>query len=150
MGLMAKKRYGIPSLHRQFPDDDACLDFLFGILNNTGKCFCGGIFSRIPNRRQFQCSRCRLQIAPTSGTIFHKSVTPLTLWFHAIMLYLNAKSDISAKTMERELEVSYKTAWRMLTLMRESLKTNRASVAKDDFEHALRNLISAHKRKRKR
>lgn len=138
---MKDHRYGVPSLRRRFPDDNACLDFLFSIVH-SGKCRCGGVYRRIRDRRQFQCSQCRLQVAPTSGTIFHKSVTPLTLWFHAIMLFLNAKGDISAKTLERELEVSYKTAWRMLTLIRKSLTKSKRPL-KSDVEHALQNIVTA-------
>jgi len=37
------------------------------------------------------------------------------------MVFSNAKSGISAKTIERDLEVTYKTAWRMLHLIRKAL-----------------------------
>lgn len=47
--------------------------------------------------------------------------TPLPLWFHTIMVASNAKSSMSAKALERDLEVTYKTAWRMLRLIREAL-----------------------------
>jgi transposase-like protein len=57
-----------------------------------------------------------------TGTLFEKSTTPLTLWFHAIFIFSNAKSGISAKEMERQLGVTYKTAWRILKLIRSSLK----------------------------
>lgn len=72
--------------------------------------------------RKFQCSRCHSKISPTSGTIFHKSRTPLTLWFHAILIFSNAKSGISAKQTQRDLEVTYKCAYRILDRIRKSLK----------------------------
>ena len=53
-------------------------------------------------------------------TIFHNSTTPLTLWFHTVMVFSNAKSGISAKTIERDLEVTYKCAWRMLRVIRQT------------------------------
>ncbi len=56
------------------------------------------------------------------GTIFEKSPTPLTLWFHAILLFSNAKSGLSAKMMERELNVTYKCAYRILGQIRKALK----------------------------
>ncbi len=114
------QKYGIRELKRDFPNDEACLEFVFDALH-TRQCSCGGTYSRLQGRRQFQCSKCRHQIAPTAGTVFHKSDTPLTLWFYAIFIFSNAKSGISAKEMERQLGVTYKTAWRMLTLIRESL-----------------------------
>lgn len=76
---------------------------------------------KLTGRKQFQCGKCRFQIAPMAGTIFEKSTSDLTLWFHAIWVFSNAKSGISAKEMERQLGVTYKTAWRFLKLIRESL-----------------------------
>ncbi|MBP6860507.1 MAG: IS1595 family transposase [Candidatus Pacebacteria bacterium] len=113
-------KYGLSSLKRDFPTDAVCLDFIFDSLHSR-ECSCGGTYRRISGRKQYQCSKCRFQIAPTAGTIFHKSDTPLSLWFHALWVFSNAKSGISAKEMERQLEVTYKTAWRMLKLIRESL-----------------------------
>lgn len=118
---MAKStKYGLNSLRKDFPTDTACLEFLFDSTHSRD-CSCGGRYSLITGRKQFQCSKCRFQIAPAAGTIFHKSDTPLTLWFHALWVFSNAKSGISAKEMERQLEVTYKTAWRMLRLIREAL-----------------------------
>ncbi len=121
---MAKKdKYSIRDLKKDFPNDEACLEHLFDTLHSR-ECSCGGRYARLrakENRKKFQCSKCRFQIAPMVGTIFEKSTTPLTLWFHAIFIFSNAKSGISAKEMERQLGVTYKTAWRMLKLIRESL-----------------------------
>ncbi len=113
-------KYSVKDLQRDFPNDGACVDFLFDALHSR-KCSCGGEYKRLQGRRQFQCSKCRFQIAPTAGTIFHKSDTPLTLWFHAIFVFSNAKSGVSAKEIERQLGVTYKTAWRILKLIREAL-----------------------------
>ncbi len=119
---MAKEdKYGLRELHTEFPNDDACLEYLFDTLHNR-KCSCGGSYSRVKGRKKFQCSKCRFQIAPMAGTIFEKSSTPLTLWFHAIFIFSNAKSGISSKQMERQLNVTYKCAYRILKLIRESLK----------------------------
>ncbi len=113
-------KYTLKNLKTDFPTDDACLEAVFESLH-TKDCSCGGTYSKISGRKQYQCSLCRFQIAPTAGTIFHKSDTPLTYWFHAIFLFSNAKSGISAKELERQIGVTYKTAWRMLKLIREAL-----------------------------
>lgn len=119
---MAKAdKYSIKDLKKQFPNDAACLEYLFDNLH-TRTCSCGGRYTRLQGRQQFQCSKCRYQIAPMAGTIFEKSTTPLTLWFHAVFIFSNAKSGISAKEMERQLGVTYKTAWRILKLIREQLR----------------------------
>lgn len=119
--MKREQRYGVRSLQTDFPDDDACLDFIFDA-RHSRSCSCGGTYKRLSGRKQYQCSKCRFQIAPTAGTIFHKSDTPLTLWFQAILTFSNAKSSVSAKELERELEVTYKTAWRILSLIRKALK----------------------------
>ena len=70
-------------------------------------------FYRIKKRKSYACSWCGYQIAPTAGTIFHKSPTPLTLWFHAIFLFGQSKNGVSAKELERHLGVTYKCAYRI-------------------------------------
>ena len=68
---------------------------------------------RVPARHLFQCNAegCRFQFSATSGTIFDKSHLPLSTWFQAVAILVNAKKSISAKQMERDLGVSYRTAW---------------------------------------
>ncbi len=118
---MAKiDKYTIRDLRKDFGTEKKCLEFIFDTLHSR-KCSCGGTYSLLKDRRQFQCSKCRYQIAPTAGTIFHKSTTPLNEWFYTILLFSNAKSGISAKEVERQLGVTYKTAWRMLHYIRKSL-----------------------------
>lgn len=115
------KKYGIRELNREFPSDEACLTHLF-LASHTIKCSCGGRYALITGRKQFQCSRCRFQIAPMAGTIFEKSKTPLMVWFHALQAFSNAKSGISAKELERQLNVTYKCAYRILKQIRSCLK----------------------------
>jgi len=118
---MAKEtKYGIPSLKRDFPTDTACLEYIFDAAHNR-TCSCGGRYSLMKNSRKFQCSKCRFKISPTAETVFDHSPTPLTLWFQAVLVFSNAKSGISAKEMERQLEVTYKCAYRILMLIRKSL-----------------------------
>ncbi|MEI6057617.1 MAG: IS1595 family transposase [bacterium] len=121
---MAKiDKYSIQDLKRDFPNEEACLALIFDTLHSR-KCSCGGEYKQIKGRKQFQCGKCRFQIAPASTTIFHKSDTPLSLWFHAIFIFSNAKSGISAKELERQLGVTYKCAWRILSMIRKALKQN--------------------------
>ena len=114
-------KYGVRELHKDFPTNKACLEFIFDTLHDR-ECSCGGTYSMRIRRKLFQCSKCRNQISPTAKTIFHKSTTPLTLWFHALMVFSNAKSGVSAKQLERNLAVTYKCAWRVLSLIRSVLR----------------------------
>lgn len=127
-------RYGIPSLKRNFPTHEACLEHLFDMCHQR-KCSCGGTYSLMKDanrlRRIFQCSKCRFKVSPTAGTVFHKSKTPLTLWFHAVLIFSNAKSGISAQQMQRNLEVTYKCAYRILFNIRKALKQNNTKLRGD-------------------
>jgi len=119
--MAQQDKYSIKDLAHEFPTDDACLDYLFDTLHSR-ECSCGGKYARIAVRKQFQCSKCRFQIAPMAGTIFEKSTTPLTSWFHALFVFSNAKSGVSSNEMQRQLGTTYKTAWRILHLIRKSLQ----------------------------
>ena len=71
-------------------------------------------FHRAKTRASYACDSCGLHIHPMKGTIFEKSTTSLQLWFYAIYLMASTRCGISAKQLERELGVTYKTAWRMM------------------------------------
>jgi hypothetical protein len=56
------------------------------------------------------------------GTIFEKTMTPLTLWFFALYLFSVSKNGVSANELERQLGVSHQTAWRIANKIRGSMK----------------------------
>jgi transposase len=122
------KTYTIKDFEKQFPDDDACLDFLFKARYPKGvfcpKCQKITNHYRITNRKVYSCEFCGNHVSPTAGTIFHKSDTPLKSWFHAIFLMASTKTGISAKQLQRELGVTYKTAWRMFKQIRKLMSEN--------------------------
>ena len=72
-------------------------------------------------RQSWTCTACGLHVHPTAGTIFHKSSTRLQLWFYASYLMTSTRCDISAKRLERELGVTYKTAHRMFKMIQAQL-----------------------------
>lgn len=73
-------------------------------------------------RHLYVCLDCKHQFSVTVGTIMHDSHVPLTKWFIAIRLMCSAKKSISAKQLERELAVSYETAWSMAHRIRVAMK----------------------------
>lgn len=114
---MKADRYTLAQFTEQFPDDGACLDFIFDQRNPDGgkcpKCESVDKFYRVEARRCYSCATCGHQIHPCEGTIFHKSSTSLRTWFFAMFLMTASKNGVSAKELERQLGVTYKTAWRM-------------------------------------
>ena len=77
--------------------------------------------TRIKTRRLLQCSKCHFQVSLTSGTIFHKTRTPLQKWFWAIYLVGQDKGGVSAMRLSKQLELGYKTAWAMLHKIRQAM-----------------------------
>jgi hypothetical protein len=73
---------------------------------------------RITGRKVYSCDHCGTQISPLAGTIFEKSSTDLHKWFHAMFQMGSTKCGISAKQIQRETGVTYKTAWRMFKQIR--------------------------------
>jgi transposase len=115
-------KYTVKDLRTDFPDDAACLAWLVDYLYPDGIFWekCGKITPHhaMKTRKSYSCESCGHHVHPTAGTIFHKSSTPLTLWFEAIFLMTATRSGISAKQLERTLGVTYKTAWRMFHQIR--------------------------------
>jgi len=77
---------------------------------------------RVPARHLFQCRDCKYQFSATTGTIFDKSHIPLTKWFQATALIVNAKKSLSALQMQRDLAVAYRTAWFLNHRIREAMQ----------------------------
>lgn len=123
--------YSLIEFLDEFPNDDACLDWLWrnrysanGEDAHCPKCERLTTFARYQTAQQRQswtCQSCGHHLHPTAGTIFHKSSTSLHLWFYAMYLMTSTRCGISAKQLERELGVTYKTAWRMAHLIRTTL-----------------------------
>jgi ISXO2 transposase-like protein/transposase-like zinc ribbon protein len=105
-----------------FPDNAACLEYLkerfFPAGTECPGCEKKSRFHRIKGRSAYSCQYCGHHVYPTAGTIFHKSTTSLQLWFWAIYLMSSTRCGISAKQLEREIGVTYKTAHRMFKQIR--------------------------------
>lgn len=121
------RRYTKKQFDAQFPDDTTCLDWLFRRFYPDGMPFCDKCqrktkHHRVVSRPSYSCDYCGHHVHPTADTIFHKSPTPLTTWFYAVYLMASTRCGISAKQIERETGVTYKTAWRMFKQIRSMLE----------------------------
>jgi transposase len=124
----SESQFSLMELMRAFPDDAACLEWLWrnryaedGSHAECPKCERVRKFHKVRERPAWDCDSCGHHLHPLAGTIFHKSSTSLQLWFFAIHLMTSTRCRVSAKQLERELGVTYKTAWRMFTLIRNKL-----------------------------
>ena len=109
-------KYTIEQFRKDYPNDDACLHKIYELRYKNlvcPKCDSDKTFTRVKNRRSYQCPCCGFQIYPTADTVFHKSRIPLTHWFYLIFLQTTTRNGVAAKEVERQLSVCYETALRM-------------------------------------
>jgi transposase len=134
---MKANRYTIKDFSKQFPNDEACLDYLFKARYPQGvDCpVCQKVTKhyRRAGAKDYVCEFCGHAVSPTANTIFHKSTTPLRFWFYAMLLMVSTRCGISAKQLERELGVTYKTAWKIFKRIR-SLMDEEAEPANEHIE----------------
>lgn len=69
----------------------------------------------------WKCSGCKKQFTVTVGTVFESSHIPLHKWLQAAYLLCSSKKGISAKQIERTMQVTYKSAWFMMHRLREAM-----------------------------
>ena len=116
------KKFTVHQFNQMFPDEDTCLDTVRDMLYPEGivcrNCQDVTTHYRLKGRKAYSCQYCGSQVYPLAGTIFAKSSTPLRSWFYSMYLMASTRTGISAKQLERELGVTYKTAWRMFKEIR--------------------------------
>ncbi|NJO36806.1 MAG: IS1595 family transposase [Rhizobiales bacterium] len=121
---------GILEFMAQFGEERRCIEYLATlrwpdgyVCSKCGGCEAWWLTSR---PRVYQCTACAHQESVTSGTVFHRTRTPLPKWFLAAYLMGRDKRGVSAKFLERELEVAYQTAWSILHKLRHGLSEDPA------------------------
>lgn len=113
------KQFTVQDFFKRFGTDEACLDHLmtvrYGERVQCPKCSKVGRFVRIKSIPAYACPtpRCGHHIHPMAGTPFERSHTALQKWFYAMYLFTTSRHGVSAKELQRQLGVTYKTAWRM-------------------------------------
>jgi transposase-like protein len=119
-------RYSVKDFNNEFPDDSACLEYIKEQRWPDGMAPCLTCrkitkHHRVGNRTAYACQSCGHHIYPLAGTIFEKSTTSLRTWFYAMYLMGSTRCGISAKQIQRETGVTYKTAWRIFRQVRSLL-----------------------------
>ena len=111
------KSFTVQDFFKRFPDDDACLEHLFrtrfGDKVECPKCAKIGKFHRVKRHPAYECAWCGFEIFPMVGTPFARTHVPLQKWFYAMYLFTTSRHGVPAKELQRQLSVTYKTAWRM-------------------------------------
>jgi transposase-like protein len=109
----------VKAFFERFSTDDICLEHVMDLRygrNRTclnPKCGKPTEYYRLTNRPAYSCKLCGHHIYPCAGTPFENTRTPLQSWFYAIYLFTTTRHGVPAKELQRQLGVTYKTAWRM-------------------------------------
>ena len=69
----------------------------------------------------YECLDCGRQTSLTAGTVMHRSKLPLTAWFWAAHLMSTHSNGMSARQLEDQLGLTYKTAWLLAQKLRRSM-----------------------------
>ena len=129
----SESRYSLMEFEREFPNDAACLEWLLHHRYPEGvfceKCGRVTKHHREKARPSYSCQFCGHRVHPQVGTIFEDSATSLKLWFYGVYLMTSTRCGVSAKHLERELGVTYKTAWRMARQIRSMLDQDDESLS---------------------
>ena len=69
----------------------------------------------------YECLDCGRQTSITAGTAMHRSKLSLTTWFWAAHLMSTHSNGMSARQLEDQLGLTYKTAWLLTPKLRRSM-----------------------------
>lgn len=125
----------------RFADDDLCLEeikksrFPDGVFCEVCKRFTKHY--RITGRKAYACKYCRHQMYPLAGTMFEKSSTSLRLWFYAMFLMTHTRGDMTIMQLQKELGVTYKTAWRIYRSIYVLMEQNKGDLLNDKSENKI-------------
>jgi len=121
-----------------FKDEKTCFEFLEQqIWGGTPACpHCGSIHvytrkhrSKNPAKvgvNEYKCAEkgCNVNFTATVGTIFESSKLPLRTWFAAIWLCTTSSKGISSLNLSKQLGITQKSAWFVLSRIREMFASN--------------------------
>jgi transposase-like protein/predicted RNA-binding Zn-ribbon protein involved in translation (DUF1610 family) len=114
----ASPEFSVREFFARFPNDDACLAHIMevrfgGTRFECASCGKESTHHKLAARRTYVCASCGLHVNPTANTILHDTRTPLVSWFYAMYLFCTTRHGVSGKELQRQLGVTYKTAYRI-------------------------------------
>lgn len=71
----------------------------------------------------YQCRACQHQTTLIAGTLFAATKLPLRTWFVAIYALTTTKTNLAALELMRQLDVCYRTAWRLKHKIMQAMQT---------------------------
>ena len=115
----------LAEFQKEFPDEERCAAFLYARRWPDGfvcpACGRGRAVALKSRPRLLECLDCGRQTSLTAGTAMHRSKLPLTTWFWAAHVMATHSNGMSARQLEDQLGVTYKTAWLLAQKLRRSM-----------------------------
>ncbi len=115
----------LAEFQKEFPDEPCCAAFLSSrrwpdgfVCPACGKRRAVALKSR---PRLLECLDCGRQTSLTAGTAMHRSKLPPTTWFWAAHVMSTHSNGMSARQLEDQLGVTYKTAWLLAQKLRRAM-----------------------------
>lgn len=115
----ASPEFSVREFFQRFPTEDACLEHIMHVRFGGTRFDCdacgtvGATHHKLQKRRTYVAACCGHHVNPTAGTILENTRTPLVSWFYAIYLFCTTRHGVSGKELQRQLGVTYKTAYRI-------------------------------------
>ena len=123
-----------------FNNDDLCLEYLCDLRwHKQPECpYCRSKKTskkEEKNRRsRLQCHDCHKSFSPTVNTIMHGTRIPLSKWFLAVSLIVEAKKSISSRQLARHLDLPVKTAYSLSQRIRKGMLGTKSPFLKGIIE----------------
>jgi len=108
------KSLTIFEFQEQFPDENACLEYLANLKWSDGFVCpsCGHThYCQGKRKHDRQCTSCHRSSSPTSGTLFHKVKFSILQAFYIVYYMSTSKKGISSTELSRKLGLRQKTCW---------------------------------------
>jgi transposase-like protein len=118
-------------INRKFPNELSCIEYAERIrFGKKPKCaYCGSLL--LSKRRadfRHKCLTCDKSTAVTVGTNLHNTRISLLTWVYAVSVITDAKKGMSALQLQRNINVSYPTAFSMYHKIRELMMDENANL----------------------
>ena len=82
----------------------------------------GNIGYELESKYLWQCKNCGHQVSLIAGTAFDNTKIGLQKWYLAAFFIISSKTGISAKELQHQIKVTYKTAWYVNRRLRDAMR----------------------------
>ena len=77
---------------------------------------------RLTRRRVWKCAACRKQFSALTGTVLQGTKIPIRTWIRVVKEMSASGHGVSARDIERKYRLTAKTAWSMVSRIRDAMR----------------------------